>query len=247
MDQPVNYSERIISERLSIRYQEAADTVFMDGSTPWEVDEAMVEFGYNMGPYEAEDLIGLDVTRSASPSLQLVTRSKQHQNTNAKRCEDITPTRRIIPIASRMLELGKLGKKTGAGWYRYPGGNGKVDDPIVADLALEEAHFAGITRTDYSADEIRSRLLLAMINEAANMLDEGVAQNTAVVDRISVDACGFPPWRKGLMQYGDTIGVETIVVQLSELENEDPVAWRVSPWLKRCLANGALSQRHNHE
>jgi len=95
-----------IGNRILARYREAADTVFMDGSTPWEVDEAMVAFGYAMGPYEAQDLSGLDIA---------------HAN---RRRQDATrdPNRRYIPIADRMVELGKLGKKTGAGWYRYPGG-----------------------------------------------------------------------------------------------------------------------------
>jgi 3-hydroxyacyl-CoA dehydrogenase len=94
----------------------------------------MVEFGYAMGPYEAQDLSGLDIAY-ANRQRQAPTRD---------------PNRRYIPIADRMIELGKLGRKTSAGWYRYPGGGGKVEDPIVADLAIEEAHFAGITRTDYS-------------------------------------------------------------------------------------------------
>ncbi len=211
-----------VIDRLLSRYQEAADTVFMDGSTPWDVDEAMVEFGYAMGPYETEDLMGLD----APPA-------NRHKKT-----KPLDSSRRYIPIANRMLDLGKLGKKTGAGWYRYPGGNGKVEDPIVADLALEEAHFAGRARTDYSADEIRSRLLLAMINEAADILDEGVVASTADIDHLSVLGCGFPSERGGLMCYANTLGTQSIVAQLSTWVKEDPVAWRVSAWLQQRMTQG---------
>lgn len=211
-----------IGNRILARYREAADTVFMDGSTPWEVDAAMENFGYAMGPYEAQDLSGLDIA---------------HAN---RRRQDATrdPKRRYIPIADRMIELGKLGKKTGAGWYRYPGGAGKVEDPIVADLAIEEAHFAKRERTDYAEEEIRERLVLAMINEAADILDEGIAQSAADIDLVTVFGYGFPRWRGGLMHYADTIGADAIVARLRDLAKEDPIAWRISPLLERCAANG---------
>lgn len=211
-----------IGNRILARYREAADTVLMDGSTPWEVDEAMVEFGYAMGPYEAQDLSGLDIA---------------HAN---RRRQDATrdPNRRYIPIADRMVELGKLGRKTGAGWYRYPGGNGKVDDPIVADLALEEAHFAGITRVDYKPDEIRHRLLLAMINEAAEILREGIAGSAADIDLVTVFGYGFPRWRGGLMHYADTLGPENVLAGLEELATEDALVWRPSEVIRDCAARG---------
>ena len=211
-----------IGNRILARYREAADTVFMDGSTPWEVDEAMVAFGYAMGPYEAQDLSGLDIAH-ANRQRQAPTRD---------------PNRRYIPIADRMIELGKLGRKTSAGWYRYPGGGGKVEDPIVADLAIEEAHFAKISRTDYSGQEIRQRLVLAMINEAADILHAGIAQSASDIDLVTVFGYGFPRWRGGLMHYADSLGVETIVAQLEVLAQEDPVAWKVSPLLRSCAKAG---------
>ena len=211
-----------IGNRILARYREAADTVFMDGSTPWEVDDAMVEFGYAMGPYEAQDLSGLDIAY-ANRQRQAPTRD---------------PKRRYIPIADRMIELGKLGRKTSAGWYRYPGGEGKVEDPIVADLAIEEAHFASITRTDYSGQDICQRLVLAMINEAADILDAGIAQSAGDIDLVTVFGYGFPRWRGGLMHYADSLGVETIVAKIEILAQEDPVAWKVSPLLRRCADAG---------
>lgn len=211
-----------IGNRILARYREAADTLLMDGATPWEVDEAMVEFGFAMGPYEAQDLSGLDIA---------------HAN---RRRQDSTrdPNRRYILIADRMIELGKLGKKVGAGWYRYPGGNGKVDDPIVADLAIEEAYLAGVERHDISDNDIRSRLLLAMINEAADILDEGIAASARDIDLVTVFGYGFPRWRGGLMHYADTLGAKAIVAQLEVLEKEDPIAWRISPALRRVADAG---------
>lgn len=218
----VGVCDGFVGNRILARYREAADTVLMDGSTPWEIDEAMVEFGYAMGPYTAQDLSGLDIA---------------HAN---RRRQDATrdPARRYIPIADRMIELGKLGRKTGAGWYRYPGGGGRVDDPIVADLALEEAHFAGIKRVEYSADEIRERLLLAMINEAADILQEGIAKDARDIDLVTVFGYGFPRWRGGLMHYADTLGAKSIVDRLEQFAKADAVAWKVSSLLQECATSG---------
>lgn len=224
----VGVCDGFVGNRILARYREAADTVFMDGSTPWDIDNAMVEFGYAMGPYTAQDLSGLDIA---------------HAN---RRRQDATrdPARRYIPIADRMVELGKLGRKTGAGWYRYPDGTGRMDDPIVADLGIEEAHFAGVERVDYSAEEIRERLTLAMINEAADILHEGIARCASDIDLVTVFGYGFPKWRGGLMHYADTIGAREIVSKLKRLENEDAIAWKISPLLLHCAEQGhAISDR----
>jgi 3-hydroxyacyl-CoA dehydrogenase len=137
-----------------------------------------------------------------------------------------------------MIELGKLGRKTGAGWYRYPGGKGKVEDPIVADLANEEAHFAGRTRTDYTPEDICKRLLLAMINEAADILHEGIAQSARDIDVVTVAGYGFPRWRGGLMQYADTLRLQTILQEFEVLAVEDPIAWQVRLLLRACAEDG---------
>ena len=211
-----------IGNRILFRYREAADTVFMDASTPWEIDEAMVEFGYAMGPYEAQDLSGLDIAFA-----------------NRRRLDDTRdPNRRYIPIADRMVELGKLGKKAGAGWYRYPGGGGKVEDPIVADLAIEEAHFAKITRYELSEDDIRHRMMMAMINEACDILHEGIAASARDIDLVTVFGYGFPRWRGGLMHYADTLGAGAILEALNVLAKEDQLVWKPSPLIEECAAKG---------
>ncbi len=212
----------LIGSRLLARYYEAADTVFMDGSTPWEVDEAMVEFGFSMGPFETQDLTGVDVSyeiRQSNPSYD-------------------SGNRRRIPLITRLLELGKLGKKSGAGWYRYPGGGGKVDDPIVADLAIEESYFEKRERVDYSATEICERLLFAMIQEACDILDAGVAQGTADINLASIQICGFPKSKGGVMQYAGTLGAQTLTTKFAELAKEDAAVWRINPMSQRYIENG---------
>ena len=204
-----------IGDRIRARYHEAAGVVLLRGSTPWEVDEAMVAFGFDMGPFEAEDLSGLDVAQAG-------------RRTRAGRPD---------PVADRMAELGKLGRAAGAGWYRYPGGGGKVDDPIVADLAIEEARLAGIERTDYREAEIQDRLVLAMVNEAAAVLDEGIARNAGDVDLVTVLGLGFPRWRGGALHHADTLGAAEIVRRLRALEGED-AAYAPAPLLMRCAEMG---------
>lgn len=218
-----------IGNRILARYREAADTILMDGSTPWDVDEAMVNFGYAMGPYEAQDLSGLDIAYAN------------------RRRQDATrdPNRRYIPISDRMVDEGRLGKKVGVGWYRYPVGKGRVDDPLIEDLIREEAHFAKVTRTEISEAEIQEQLLLAMINEASDILGEGIAHSAAEIDLVSVLGYGFPRWRGGLMHYADELGVPNIVNRITKRAETDPVAWQLSDVLRHCERTGTnLSEYH---
>lgn len=211
-----------IGNRILARYREAADTVMMDGSNPWDVDEAMESFGYAMGPYAQQDLAGLDIAYA----------NRRRQD------EERDPNRRYIPIADRMVNEGRLGKKTSVGWYRYPGGAGKVVDPLVEDLVREEAHFAKVTRVSYREDEIRERLLLAMVNEAAQLLDEGIAASAADIDLVTVAGYGFPRWRGGLLHYADTLGPKAILARLEALCEEDALVWAPAPLIKRLAERG---------
>ncbi|MCI4666188.1 MAG: 3-hydroxyacyl-CoA dehydrogenase NAD-binding domain-containing protein [Neomegalonema sp.] len=211
-----------IGNRILARYREAADTLLIDGATPWDIDEAMVAFGYAMGPYEAQDLSGLNIA-FANRRRQDATRD---------------PNRRYVPISDRMVNEGRLGRKTGVGWYRYPGGGGKVLDPLIDDLVREEARFAKVERQEFSADELRRRLLHAMINEAADILAEGIAQKASDIDLVMVHGYGFPRWRGGLMRYADSLGAANVLATLKELATEDPLVWRASPVLEDCASRG---------
>ena len=130
-----------IGNRILAALREAADTILMDGSTPSEIDEAIVAFGYAMGPYETQDLSGLDIAHA------------NRRRLDASR----DPSRRYIPIADYLVTQNRLGKKTGAGWYHYP--NGKIAiDPKVEDIICREAKAANIKRRHFSSDEIQQRL-----------------------------------------------------------------------------------------
>lgn len=211
-----------IGNRILARYREVADAVLIDGATPHEIDQAMVEFGYAMGPYAAQDLSGLDIAYA----------NRRRQDSTRD------PARRYVAIADRLVEQGKLGRKTNAGWYRYSEQGTKTVDEDVTQIILQEAKVAGIIRESYSFATISQRLILAMVNEAANILDEGIADSASDIDLVTVFGYGFPRWRGGLMHHGDSIGVNKIVQQLTELHDQDPVNWVVSPLLMRCYNSG---------
>lgn len=198
-----------LAERLRGPFRDAAEAVFLHGSTPWEVDEAMEEFGFLRGPFEMEDEIGLDLAWA------------RHRADG---------TAEMPPILGRMMELGKLGRKTGAGWYRYPGGGGKVDDPIVADLALEEAHFHRLTRGDYSPDEIRERLLVALVGAAAEALADGVPE--AEIARASVEGAGFLASEAGgVLGWARRLGQTRLAQMVRRVTDEGLVPVRPVPGL----------------
>ncbi|MEC3862604.1 3-hydroxyacyl-CoA dehydrogenase NAD-binding domain-containing protein [Mesobacterium sp. TK19101] len=210
-----------IGNRILARYREAADTLLIDGATPAEVDAAMTGFGYAMGPYEAQDLSGLDIA---------------HAN---RRRQDATrdPNRRYVAIGDRLVAEGRLGKKTGAGWYRYDDGR-KAVDPAVEALVRDESARAGVTRRAFSAEEIAHRLVLAMINEAAGILWDGIAQTASDIDLVTVHGYGFPRWRGGLMCHADQVGVAQVLDGVRALEREDPLVWRPGDLLVECAARG---------
>ena len=206
-----------IGNRIFARYREACDTMLMDGALPWEIDAAMTGFGYAMGLYATADLSGLDIGYA--------TRRRQDATRD--------PARRYIPIADRVVEAGRLGRKTGSGWYDYASGK-PAPDPWTEDLILSEAEKAGVTRRAFAPEEIQRRALLAMINEAADILAEGIAQSARDIDVVTVHGYGFPRWRGGLLHYADTLGVGRVVSELQDLAGEDPVAWKASPVLEAC-------------
>ncbi|WP_373049847.1 3-hydroxyacyl-CoA dehydrogenase [Thalassovita aquimarina] len=219
---PVRPGKGGIGDRLTARCLEVADMLLMDGTNPWELDEAMEAFGFAMGPYEAQDQVGLDIAYAERR------RADAHRD----------PARRYIPISDRMVQEGRLGRKVGVGWYRYPGGGGKVIDPLLEDLVLEEAYFAKVARRAFSDDEIRERLLLAMINEAAEILRDGTARRASDIDLVSVHGLGFPRARGGLIHYADTLGAAHIVARLQAFAAEDPAEWRISPLLLDAAKTG---------
>lgn len=171
---PSVVTPRPIAATLIATLEDAAEHLVFDGSTPWDVDQAMEDCGFHLGPCAAQDLRGLDKAYARH-------RMEEAQGT------------RHLPVLDRMVPEGRLGRKGGVGWYRYPGGGGRVIDPLVEDLAREEAHFARHTPQDIPADQIRARILSAL-QATANDLSRDVSPRMITqIAAVALDCAAIGP------------------------------------------------------
>jgi 3-hydroxyacyl-CoA dehydrogenase len=171
-----------------------AERVLIEGALPHEVDAAMTEFGFPMGPLAAGDLAGLDISWSM----------RKAQGLRAE-------------IADALCERGRYGQKTGKGFYLYePGSRAPKPDPEVEQLIVETSARLGVTRRKFDNKEIVERLLFPVVNEGARVLEEGMAARPGDIDVIWVFGYAFPAWRGGIMHWADTLGLPYIRDRLIE-------------------------------
>ena len=193
-----------------------------EGALPEQVDGAMVEFGYPMGPFAVGDLAGLDVGYAGR-----------------KRREAADPTIRPLPIADALVEAGRLGMKTGAGWYRYePGDRTPHPDPEVAALIRRIAGESGVEQREFDDEEIVQRLLFSSVNEACRIIEEGMAGRAVEVDTMWLYGFGFPRYRGGLMYWADTIGVRSVYGRIAAWHQRYGERWAPAPLLRRLAESG---------
>ncbi|MDP1577893.1 MAG: 3-hydroxyacyl-CoA dehydrogenase NAD-binding domain-containing protein, partial [Cypionkella sp.] len=172
-----------IGNRILSRYRQVVDVLMLEGSCPKGIDDAMRGFGMAMGPYEAQDLSGLDIAYA--------NRKRQ----NLKDRTDI----RYVTIADHLVEdLKRLGRKTGAGWYDYDASGKPVESDVVTHAILRASDAAKVTRVVKSREEIAQSAVLAMIMEAIRILEEGIAERPQDIDLVMIHGYGFPRWRGGL-------------------------------------------------
>jgi 3-hydroxyacyl-CoA dehydrogenase len=202
-----------IGNRILSAYRRQADYLLADGALPWEVDAAMRGFGMPMGPYELQDLTGLQIAYAN------------------RRRQDATrdPAERYVPIADRHVEAGRTGRAAGRGWYRYAEGSRSPDrdpevDAAVRDWSAEE----GVARRSLAGDEIVARLLAVMVNEGALVVEEGIAEDDAAVDVVEMLGYGFPRWRGGPMHWAAAEGLEAIAAAMARVAEQSPGSWRLS-------------------
>ncbi|WP_300033555.1 3-hydroxyacyl-CoA dehydrogenase family protein [uncultured Roseobacter sp.] len=190
------------------------DALLFVHTTPWELDEAMVGFGFSEGACEAQDsqgLIRLLARRAHRPHQELWQDS---------------------PVLERMVSEGRQGRTAGVGWYRYPGGGGLVIDPLVEDLLREEAWFAGVTRTELDGPELISAVVAGLVNVLAHVLPLRDPQIAQQVNTASLSVPGFPVKRGGLLQTADQIGAGVICAKLQDLAASGPAGvWTPAPYL----------------
>ena len=206
-------AEDAIASHLLDALRACGEILLMDHTNPWELDEALCAAGFAVGLCEAQDVQGLD-----------------H---DFRRRKNTPVNRRHIPILNRMVAEGRLGRKTGVGWYRYPGGGGLVIDPLVEDLLREEAWFAGVSRVELSDDVLVEYMQLALINASAALLDQGDETLAQRINDVAQHRLGVPEKWGGVLTLGDTIGPAEVCRQLDNLAQGKDAFWRAHPALRR--------------
>jgi 3-hydroxyacyl-CoA dehydrogenase len=187
-----------------------------EGCLPEQVDKVMVDFGYPMGPFAVGDLAGLDIGAEGR-----------------KRRAAANPNYRKLPIADKLVEMGRYGQKTSAGWYRYEKGDRTPHpDPEVAAIIQSLVTELGIPQKTFSDTEILQRLLFASVNEACRILEEGKAYRASDVDVMWLHGFGFPRYRGGLMYWADGIGVKNVYAQIAAWHQQYGERWAPSRLLR---------------
>ena len=136
-----------------------------------------------------------------------------------------------MAIADRLYERGRLGQKTGAGWYRYEDGRTPIPDPEVEAIIVEESRKKGINRRSFTADEIRTRALCALVNEGAKVLAEGIALRPVDIDMVWLFGYGFPSYEGGPMFWADRRGLDKVLADIRGFADHDPRSWVPAPLL----------------
>jgi 3-hydroxyacyl-CoA dehydrogenase len=205
--------------RMMFPYMYEAQFLVEEGATPEQVDRVLTDWGMAMGIFAVDDLGGLDVAW----------RIRQE-----KRGRTPFPADEREPlVADKLVEMGRLGQKTGKGWFRYGDDRRPVPDPEVLDLIASVASAAGIRRRRIGDEEILERTLYALINEGARVLEEAVASRASDIDVIYLTGYGFPAYRGGPMFYADTIGLADIHDRIAAFHRELGPRWKPAPLLAR--------------
>lgn len=213
-----------IGNRMMTPYRREADFLIEEGATPQQVDSALKDFGLAMGPFAMSDLAGLDIGWAA--------RKRQ------------APTRpahlRYSTVADQLCEAGRFGQKTGAGYYRYEKGDRTpIPDPEVEAVIEKAAADAGIERREITDEEIVDRTMLALVNEGAKLLEEGIAQRASDIDVVYVNGYGFPAGKGGPMHWAEERGLADVLATIERLHEQHGEFWEPAPLLVRRVAEGA--------
>lgn len=193
-----------------------------EGALPEQVDKVMVDFGYPMGPFAVGDLAGLDIGYASR-----------------RRRAAADPNFRKLPVPDRLVEMGRYGQKTLAGWYRYEKGDRTPhSDPEVKRIIAEVAKDMGIQQRSFTDEEILRRLLFASVNEACKILEEGKALRASDIDVMWLHGFGFPRYRGGLMFWADQIGVAEVHRQIEEWHQRYGARWKPANLLRELAQSG---------
>jgi 3-hydroxyacyl-CoA dehydrogenase len=208
-----------VGNRMMFPYMREAQFLVEEGATPEQVDTVLHDWGMAMGIFAVDDMGGID----------LAWRVKQEY----KHLE--RPGSRQPLVLDKLYQMGRLGQKTGAGWYRYGENRKPISDPEVVALIEKTAREAGIRRRAISSEEIIERCIYIMINEGARILEEGYALRASDIDTIYIAGYGFPAYRGGPMWYADAVGLRNVYTRIQEFHREFGELWEPAPLLSRLV------------
>ena len=212
-----------IGNRMLFGYTAQANMLLLEGALPHQIDQALESFGLNMGPFRMMDLVGLDLGWRARKL------GGKESPLHAK-------------IGDELCEQDRYGQKNGAGYYNYSEGS-RAPNPAPENEALYEKISSdnGFTRRDISDEEIVDRCMLALINEGADILHEGVAQRAADIDVVYINGYGFPIWRGGPMHHANAMGLDKVVEKLEKYQKlTGSDVYKPSEMLVKLANNGEL-------
>jgi 3-hydroxyacyl-CoA dehydrogenase len=214
-----------IGNRMIEQYSRQAGYLLDEGCTPQQVDKAIEKFGFAMGPFRMGDLAGNDIGWAIR-----------------KRRAVERPDFRYSKTADLLCEMGRFGQKTGAGWYDYkPGKRDAIRSELVEKMIEDYRKEAGITPRKVSDEEIVQRLVYSLVNEAARILEEGIASKASDIDMVYLTGYGFPLWRGGPMCYADSQGLFNVaqaMKRFAQNPRDDARFWQPAPLLAKLVAEG---------
>ena len=220
-----------IGNRILSTYLKCADYMVLDGVSPYDIDKALLKFGYPMGPFAVSDLAGLDIGWA----------------TRKRRAASRDPNTRYAGFADKICEQGWFGRKTGKGYYIYDENQRPTGpNPAVMEFIEAERTENGYANKNLGEEEIIRRYLAAMINEGAKELEEGIAQRPIDIDMVMLFGYGFPRYRGGPMKYADMYGLENIVADIKEFSASDEKFWQPAKLLLDLAANGKKFESLNN-
>jgi len=214
-----------IGNRMIEQYSRQAGFLLDEGCTPAQVDRAVEKFGFAMGPFRMGDLAGNDIGWAIRKR-----RATEHA------------TMKYSKTADLLCEMGRYGQKTGAGWYDYQAGKrDAIPSTLVEQMVADHRKALGITPRKISDDEIVQRLVFSLVNEAAHILEEGIANKASDIDMVYLTGYGFPLWRGGPLCYADQFGLYNVVTAMNRFAAnplDDAAFWQPAPLLARLVAEG---------
>ena len=215
-----------VANRMLAYYMREAYLLLEEGASVPQIDKVLTDFGLPVGPYGMQDIAGIDVGARIRQYLKSIGKSRAEGPQSE--------------IPDRLFEMGRYGQKTGAGWYKYdaPGSRNRTPDPLIDQLAEEEAKKRGITRRAVADEEIVARITTALANEGARVLEEGYATRAGDIDIVYVYGFGFPRHRGGPMFYADSVGLPTVLARVKEYRARFGDYWEPAPLLEKLVAEG---------